>query len=297
MSKRNVDDKVVAGFGDEWKRFSNTELSQAELEEMFESYVRCFPWTSLPHDATGFDAGCGSGRWAEFFAQRVGHLHCVDASEEALDVAREKLRRFSNVTFHQCDLDSMDLEPNSMDFGYSLGVLHHIPDTASATKSCVDKLKPGAPFLVYLYYSVDDASLPKRAIFRCVSAIRWVVSRLPHWLRVPIADIFAVLVYWPLAQAARGLEQLGRDSSRLPLFQYRHRSFYVMRNDALDRFGTRLEKRYTKAQVEALMADAGLVGISFSAEPPWWVAVGNKAQTDPTSSDSVAKSNGPGGRD
>jgi 2-polyprenyl-3-methyl-5-hydroxy-6-metoxy-1,4-benzoquinol methylase len=43
-----------------------------------------------------------------------------------------------------------------MDFGYSLGVLHHIPDAQKALSDCVKKLKLGAPFLVYLYYSFDN---------------------------------------------------------------------------------------------------------------------------------------------
>ena len=51
----------------------------------------------------------------------------------------------------------MPIKDNSMDFGFSLGVLHHLPDPFEGIKSCVTKLKPGAPFLVYLYYlpSVD----------------------------------------------------------------------------------------------------------------------------------------------
>jgi ubiquinone/menaquinone biosynthesis C-methylase UbiE len=38
----------------------------------------------------------------------------------------------------------------SMDFGYSLGVLHRVPSIAEALRACTRKLKPGAPFLVYL---------------------------------------------------------------------------------------------------------------------------------------------------
>ena len=77
----------------------------------------------------GFDAGCGSGRWAALVAPRVGHLHCVDASSDALSVARRKLAGLSNVSFHDAPVDAMPLPDSSMDFGYSLGVLHHIPDT------------------------------------------------------------------------------------------------------------------------------------------------------------------------
>ena len=43
-----------------------------------------------------------------------------------------------------------------MDFGYALGVLHHVPNTQEGLNSCIKLLKPGAPFLVYLYYSFDN---------------------------------------------------------------------------------------------------------------------------------------------
>jgi hypothetical protein len=65
------------------------------------------------------------------------------------------------------------------------------------------------------------------------------------------------------------------------LFQYRNRSFYVMRNDALDRFGTRLEQRYTKAEVQELLEAAGLERIEFSDSPPYWVAIGRRAPVTP----------------
>jgi hypothetical protein len=89
-----------------------------------------------------------------------------------------------------------------------------------------------------------------------------------------VADVLAAVMYWPLARTARIVEMAGRDPSSLPLFQYRHRSFYVMRNDSLDRFGTRLEKRYSRDEVLDLLEGAGLENVQFADGPPWWVAVG-----------------------
>ena len=47
-----------------------------------------------------------------------------------------------------------------------------------------------------------------------------------------------------------------------------------MRTDALDRFGTILEKRFTKKQVAEMMTKAGLENIIFSDKSPYWCAVG-----------------------
>lgn len=38
----NIDEQVVAGFGDEWSRFDQSELDQAELHRMFENYFNIF---------------------------------------------------------------------------------------------------------------------------------------------------------------------------------------------------------------------------------------------------------------
>ena len=63
----------------------------------------------------------------------------------------------------------------------------------------------------------------------------------------------------------------------MPLSTYRYRSFYSMRTDALDRFGTRLEQRFTRVEIEQMMRAAGLTDIRFSEEEPFWVACGRRA--------------------
>ena len=94
------------------------------------------------------DLGCGSGRWAAGVVDRVGTLNCVDPSAKALAVCQKRLGAKPNARFHHASVDAIPLAEASQDFGYSLGVLHHIPDTAAAMADCVRKLKPGAPFLV-----------------------------------------------------------------------------------------------------------------------------------------------------
>ena len=49
-----------------------------------------------------------------------------------------------------------------------------------------------------------------------------------------------------------------------------------MRTDALDRFGTRLEKRFTQEQIMKMMINAGLDKIIFNSNEPYWCALGFK---------------------
>jgi hypothetical protein len=64
------------------------------------------------------------------------------------------------------------------------------------------------------------------------------------------------------------------DVEKFSLAWYRSRSFYTMRTDALDRFGTKLEKRFTSNQIRKMMENSGLRNIIFSDTAPYWCAVG-----------------------
>jgi hypothetical protein len=86
----------------------------------------------------------------------VGRLHCIDPSS-ALAVARQALADQPNVQFRQVTVVASGLPPNSQDFGYSFGMLHHVPNNAAAILSCTELLKPGVPLLLYLYYAFDNS--------------------------------------------------------------------------------------------------------------------------------------------
>ena len=50
-----------------------------------------------------------------------------------------------------------------------------------------------------------------------------------------------------------------------------------MQTDALDRFGTSLEKRFSRLEIEQMMKDSGLKEIRFSEQEPYWCAMGVKS--------------------
>ena len=272
---KNVDHAVVADFGNEWQTFDQSALSDAERKLQFDAYFSVFPWGQLLPDAIGFDAGCGSGRWAVLVAPRVGHLYCVDPSS-AIDIARKNLQHLPNCSFHRNSIDDMPFPDNSMDFGYSLGVLHHIPDTQQGIIDCLNKLKLGAPFLIYVYYAFDNQPVWFGWLWKISDVARHFISKLPYQIKYILSQLIAICVYYPLARMAYVLKKMGVSIHSWPLSSYHNKSFYSMRTDALDRFGTKLEKRFTKLQILTMMENAGLERVQFSQRTPFWCAVGFK---------------------
>ena len=49
-----------------------------------------------------------------------------------------------------------------------------------------------------------------------------------------------------------------------------------MRTDARDRFGTRLERRFSRAEITDLLTAAGLVDIRIPHAFPFWIAVARR---------------------
>jgi SAM-dependent methyltransferase len=251
-------------------------MTSYEAKKAFDEYFSVFPWSELPSNAEGFDMGCGSGRWAKFVAPIVGKLHCIDPSK-ALEVARVNLVDYKNITFHQASVDESFVGLNTQDFGYSLGVLHHVPDTALAIKSCAALLKPGAPLLLYLYYALDNRPFWFRSLWWLSDLLRNVIYRLPSNIKHILTDFIAALVYFPLARLGLFIEKVGLSVHTVPLSYYRNHTFYTMRTDARDRFGTPLEHRFTRDQIIKMMIDAGFIKIKFSELAPYWCVVGTKA--------------------
>ena len=273
---KNIDHKTVRSFGDEWSRFNQEGLIGEEHKYLFDKYFHIFPWNSLPKDARGFDMGCGSGRWAALVAPKITHLTCIDPSSKSIAVAKHKLAHLSNIAFLNAGVSDKALPLNSQDFGYSLGVLHHVPDTALALRDCVDMLKPGAPFLVYLYYNFDNRPLWYFLLWRVSNIMRHIISRTPSWMKSILTNFLAGIVYLPLARIAFFGEKLGLKVDNWLLSSYRSTSFYTMRTDSRDRFGTPLEQRFSRSEILTMMQASGLEDIKFSNNFPFWCAVGKK---------------------
>jgi ubiquinone/menaquinone biosynthesis C-methylase UbiE len=272
-----MDSKVVHDFGREWKYFNQSDPSiSQDLTAEFNQYFSEFPWELVSNNSVGIDIGCGSGRWAKFVAGRVGKLYCCDPSVEALEIGKMNLAEQTNCEFILASVDNIPVERASLDFGYSLGVLHHIPETRMGLASAVSYLKSGAPFLVYLYYSFDNRPKWFRALHAFSEFGRKIISGLPFHLKLFFTQMIAVLIYFPLARFAWLCEKFGVNVQNFPLTGYRKRTFYSMPTDSLDRFGTKLEKRFSKKQIEEMMINAGLEKISFRNGSPYWCACGIK---------------------
>lgn len=273
MNNKNT--KVIKEFGEEWIKFNYSKIDLKKLKQNFDEYFDIVSDDFLSEKSEGFDMGCGSGRWAQFVAPKVQHLNCIEPSD-AIKVAKINLKDFKNITYYNQTTDTCSLKKGSQDFGYCLGVLHHIPDTEKALNDCSGLLKKGSPFLLYLYYNFENKPFWFKAIWKLSDYLRKIIAPSPRLIKMFLCNLIAYLIYYPLIIISLLLERIGLNVDNVPLSEYRNKPFYQSRNDALDRFGTRLEQRFSRAQIKEMLERTGFENIKFSNKAPFWCCVAYK---------------------
>jgi SAM-dependent methyltransferase len=142
----------ATSFGFQWSRFARTQLDSATGGTRSRDTLLQKTGWSLD-DVRGkrvLDAGCGMGRFAEVCAEAGAEVHAVDLSA-AIDAAAANLSRFSTVHLYQADIMQLPFASGSFDLIYSIGVLHHTPDTKAAFMKLVPLLKPGGAIAIWVY--------------------------------------------------------------------------------------------------------------------------------------------------
>ena len=271
---QNLDQQVIDSFGHEWSAF---DYAEGETDDALDSQFLAY---CTPIDLTQFnskssvaaDFGAGSGRWASRLLPYFSLVYALEPSDGANKVLGKKFSKESRMTILQETVGANSIPAGSLDLAMSLGVLHHIPDTGLAIKDVASKIKSGGVFLCYLYYKLENKPIYYRGLFWVSNSLRWVISRLPYALRRLIARVIAALIYLPLARTAKLLSSTGKNVSNFPLHHYADMPFVMLQNDALDRFGTRLEQRFSKKEITAMLDNAGfdLSTLKFSEVEPFW---------------------------
>ena len=185
----SASNRTAQSFGMQWTTFDVAR--DAEDQAVFRAK------TGLsPEEIAGkrvLDAGCGGGRYARVAARFGAEVYAVDLSE-AVERAREILRGFPNAHVIQADIGRLPFPERFFDAVYSIGVLHHTPDTRAYMRAAVRRLAPGGTLSIWLYKKW------RPALERVNSIERTFTTRLP-------------LVR--MMQLARALEPLGAAKLRM----------------------------------------------------------------------------------
>jgi uncharacterized protein YbaR (Trm112 family)/ubiquinone/menaquinone biosynthesis C-methylase UbiE len=113
-------------------------------------------------DTTGFDeqniksgisleVGCGYGRFLDVVERMGGKIIGIDLSTHSIELAQDYVGLKDNVHLVQCDLNMMPFIEETFDQVFSIGVLHHTPNTRKSFISLIPFVKKGGGVAIWVY--------------------------------------------------------------------------------------------------------------------------------------------------
>ncbi len=145
-------------------------IQRRHVRDHFVDYVKDQSGYELFFNTTGFEAsdvrgelilevGCGYGRFVDVVQQHEGTIIGIDLSTDSIDVAQEFVGHKKHVHLVQCDLFHLPFRHNIFGGIFSIGVLHHTPDTRKAFEALLPYLQPGKPIAIWVYHPRNKASV------------------------------------------------------------------------------------------------------------------------------------------
>jgi SAM-dependent methyltransferase len=176
--------RTVDAFGWEWQTFSHLAVDE---RKQFLDWIDPLGSEFFVGKVV-LDAGCGMGRFAvasaAFGARDVLAVDLSDAVEAAADNARA----WPNVHVVQADIYRLPFRRASVDFAFSIGVLHHLPDPERGFACLAEHVKPGGALFAWVYGRENNEWL-----VRLVNPIRErVCSRLPRQVLYGVSFVLAL---------------------------------------------------------------------------------------------------------
>lgn len=150
-------------------------------EELFGAGTEWFALAGLLDPSwTVADLGAGTGQLTAALAPLVHRVVAVDESAAMIKAARQRLQGTQNVELRQGTLESLPIEPASLDLAIAALVLHYLPEPARAIDEACRALKPGGRLIVV------DMMPHERSDYRELMGHQWLgfdQETLSHWGR------------------------------------------------------------------------------------------------------------------
>jgi ubiquinone/menaquinone biosynthesis C-methylase UbiE/uncharacterized protein YbaR (Trm112 family) len=146
------DDMYVDSFSFEWNLHRATQLDSISRTKESEETFRKKTGFNLKKltDKLVLDVGCGAGRFMEVVEKCSGEIVGIDLSF-SVDAAFKNLGFKENVHIIQADVFDLPFKEEVFDYIYSIGVLHHTPNTEKAFKCLPKFLKNEGEIAIWIY--------------------------------------------------------------------------------------------------------------------------------------------------
>lgn len=172
MKQKNQLDKIKEDFSKRAVFYDDYIVKVVPYhEEMLEALINNIPF-KLKEPLKIIELGCGTGIATVNIKRRFPHayLTCIDMSSEMLDMAKNKLKVFSNITFKQEDFTKYEFKEKYDVVLSFLSLMYLSGDEARQTlfRKVYNMLKPGGVFIA------GGVNVSKHKYFQKIYMKKWI---------------------------------------------------------------------------------------------------------------------------
>lgn len=192
----------VQNFGFEWTVHAGTQLDGASSDESEKAFREKTGFT--PEMLSGkrvLDVGCGMGRYTDVASRWGATVVGIDLSR-AVEAAQRNVGRRRNVHIAQANIFELPFQDETFDFIFSLGVLHHTPNTKAAFDNLPRLLRTNGRIAIWLYSNYERwrpselyRRFTPRLPARLLHAMTYVAVPLFYVNKIPVVGR---VTYWLL---------------------------------------------------------------------------------------------------
>ena len=259
--------KTIRDFGMEWFHYRDVKGFFGSME-LFSDMIFPFLKPGDIKDCKVAEIGSGSGRIVNMLLRAgASHVIAVEPSAEAFNVLCQNIEYPEKVTFLQITGDQLPAY-GDLDYVFSIGVLHHIPDPGPVAKAAFRALRPGGRFVAWLYGKEGN-----RLYLSLIQPLRIVTKRLPHF----VLNAVTWLIYFPMALYVKLCRILPLPLREYISFVFGKMSPEKQRLIIYDQLNPAYAKYYTKSEAEKLFSSSEFTNVNIHHRHGYsWTVIGTK---------------------
>jgi|TARA_B100001093_G_scaffold518621_1_gene604147 uncharacterized protein YbaR (Trm112 family) len=266
-------------YGSGWVEGDESASYSVDEKWHFDELIKLF---GFPKNRKGFAIEAGSGNGKDTVRLSVNNpeseIITIDISD-GIFVANKRFNILNLKNIHpiRASLDQIPIKDEVLDYGYSFGVLHHMPVPLDGMKEVSRTLKKGSSFLTYLYSDLSE----KPFLYFFLKPITF-LRKITHKFNIRILRIFCYLMMPPvfifLVIPSRFFKSIGLSSFAKKIPHHHNKSFNSLFGELFDRFGAQIEFRYNPTTLNKLYSDANLKMTDYENLEIWrgWVSKATK---------------------
>lgn len=267
MNSNNLQNKTIRDFGTQWTKFKTNDGYYGSFD-MFKDIIYPLKVEEIFGKKVA-EIGSGTGRIVKMLlAAEVNHVVAIEPSDAFYTLFENLNDRLDRVALYKITGEHLSEVCSGLDYVFSIGVLHHIPDPDPVIKSAYDSLRPSGTFVIWLYGKEGNGFY-----LLITETIRKITTQLPH----SALKALSFLMNFPLNIYILICKYL-----KLPLYRYMTEVLGKMTSEKrrlviYDQLNPAYAKYYSRAEAMALLEKSGFIDLKIHHRHGYsWTVIGTK---------------------